>query len=153
MNTVAYFKLPARYRFAVAQPFELDTGITLDSDVGNAFVRLGAAGRLFIAAGYAWDGASGPIAQTTDIIRGSLVHDALYQLMREGLLGQQWRMHADALLREMCVTDGMPRWQAEMVHAAVSAFGERYSVPPPPPSVLIAPVPIVPITTADWIAP
>jgi hypothetical protein len=43
-------------------------------------------GLLVILSGYAWDGASGPTIDTDSTMRGSLVHDALYQLMRQGLV-------------------------------------------------------------------
>jgi hypothetical protein len=152
---VRYQPFPRRYRFITAERFLIATGILRpnEGEIGNAFVRLTPGGILIIAASYAWDGASGPIAQTPDVIRGSLVHDALYQLMREGLLEGGWRRMADMLLREMCVTDGMPRWQAEMVHAAVSSFGSLYAAPEEPKPVLVAPVPVTYPSTADWIAP
>lgn len=152
---VRYVPFPRRYRFQTAEPFAIETSIVRPGEpgIGNAFVQLTSGGLLAIAAGYAWDGASGPIAQTPDVIRGSLVHDALYQLMREGLLPVMWRPVADELLREMCVTDGMPRWQADMVHAAVAKFGGRFADPEQPQPVLTAPVPLVLPSLADWIAP
>ena len=36
--------------------------------------------------GYAWDGASGPVIDTDGNLRGSLEHDATYQLLRLGEL-------------------------------------------------------------------
>ncbi|MGH7536144.1 MAG: DUF1353 domain-containing protein, partial [Gemmatimonadales bacterium] len=45
------------------------------------FVRsLQGRGYLTVKEGYAWDGPSGPTVDTKDFMRGSLVHDALYQL-------------------------------------------------------------------------
>ena len=48
----------------------------------TAFIQLTAKGKLTIKRGYAWDGPSGPTIDTKTFMRGSLVHDALYQLMR-----------------------------------------------------------------------
>lgn len=149
---------PRIYLFEVAQPFEFDTGICRPGEpqLGNAFVTLDPEGVLRIAAGYAWDGASGPIAQTPDVIRGSLVHDGLYQLMRECGLPAVWRATADDLLRAICISDGMPRWQAALVHAAVDTFGARHARPPKPRQVRqvrIAPVPVTLPSTSDWSAP
>ena len=59
-------------------------------------------GVLYIGDGYAWDGPSGPALDTRDAMRGSLVHDALYQLIREGLLPSSAREDADKLLRSIC---------------------------------------------------
>ena len=79
MNVVRY---RAGFRFQLAEAFICHTPIT-EACPGNHFVGLALDGTLTIAAGYAWDGASGPIAQGPEVIRASLVHDALYQLMRE----------------------------------------------------------------------
>ena len=46
-------------------------------------MSLNESGCLQIAAGYAWDGASGPTIDTRNSMIASLVHDALYQLIRE----------------------------------------------------------------------
>jgi len=57
---------------------------------------------LVILAGYAWDGATGAF----DFMRPSLVHDALYQLMRMGFLVEEThRIVADQILRETFLED------------------------------------------------
>lgn len=152
---VHYSECPQAYRFVTREQFGLDTGIVRpgEMEVGTDYIRLQPGGLLIIAAGFLWDGASGPIKQTPDVIRGSLVHDALYALMRRRLLPQSWRARADDLLREMCIVDGMPRWQADMVHAAVSARGSVYAAPEEPKPVLVAPVPVVYPSAAEQIAP
>lgn len=152
---VHYRRRPRNYLLELARPFRIRTGIVRPGAplIGNAFVNLDQAGVLSIAAEYAWDGASGPIAQTPDVIRPSVVHDALYQLMREFGLEPKWRVVADQLLRQMCVADGMPRWQANVVHAAVATFGARYIDPLTPQPVLIAPVPVTYPSSSDWSAP
>lgn len=43
-------------------------------------------GNLTINAGYAWDGATGPVIDTKNTLIASLVHDALYQAMRLNLI-------------------------------------------------------------------
>lgn len=50
---------------------------------------------LHIYKGYSWDGASGPTWDTNDTITPSLVHDVLYQAIREGLLSPTRRFDAD----------------------------------------------------------
>ena len=84
---------------------------------------------LTIKKNYAWDGASGPVLDTQRIMRGSLVHDALYQLMREEHLPQKARENADWLLREICIEDGMPKFNADLVYLAVDLFGKNYTKP------------------------
>lgn len=82
-------------------------------------------GWLWVRAGYAWDGPSGPTIDTANFMRGSLVHDALYQLIRQGKLGAEHRKYADQLLRKMCREDGMSWLRAWWVYRAVRAFGGK----------------------------
>ena len=80
--------------------------------------------------GYAWDGPSGPTIDTKNFMRGSLVHDGLYQLMREGLLAhEEYRKSADDLLRDICVEDGMSKFRAWYVHRAVRISGGKSTKP------------------------
>ena len=44
---------------------------------------------------YPWDGASGPTIDTKDSIVPSTIHDFLYELLRQQMLGQEWREKAD----------------------------------------------------------
>ena len=87
---------------------------------------------LIIEKGYAWDGASGPTPGVNPhkIMRGSLVHDALYQLMRHGTLNHEKdRSTADQILYDFCIQDGMLKVTAECVHNAVQLFGAWYADP------------------------
>ena len=70
--------------------------------------------------GYVWDGPSDSTIDTKDFMRGSLVHDALCQLMRGGQLdGKTWREKADDVLESMCVEDAMFKLRAWYVHRGV----------------------------------
>ena len=69
-------------------------------------------GLIVISEDYQWDGASGPTIDTDDTMDGSLVHDVLYQLMREERLSRKYRKEADKCIRKMCMADGMPWWRA-----------------------------------------
>ena len=86
--------------------------------------------QLTLRVGYAWDGPSGPTIDTKDFMRGSLVHDALYQLMREGYMtGRSARKVADKILKRMCLEDGMFFLRAELVYIAVRLFA-RFAADP-----------------------
>jgi hypothetical protein len=91
--------------------------------VGNDFVVIDANGWMHISSGYAWDGPSGPTIDTKNFMRGSLFHDALYQLMREGMLPQEARLAADRLLRVHCREDGMSAVRAWWVFWGVRIGG------------------------------
>ena len=74
------------YRYQLQEGYSLEISIRPAAAVANDYIALDPQGALRIAKGYAWDGPSGPTLDTRNFMRGSLVHDALYQLMREGLL-------------------------------------------------------------------
>jgi len=85
---------------------------------------------IVINAGYAWDGPSGPAFDTKSFMRASLVHDALYQLMREGVLPLEFRKTADQIMRDICREDGMwwPRrtwcyWAVRLFAGKAAAVG------------------------------
>jgi len=93
-------------------------------------IKLDTDGVLTLRSGYAWDGPSGPTVDTKNFMRGSLVHDALYQLMRiEELDKDVWREDADRELRRMCREDGMSWLRAWWVYRAVRAFGDPAASP------------------------
>lgn len=80
-------------------------------------------GNLIIAAGYAWDGPSGPAFDTKTFMRASLVHDALYQLMREHILLRALKDAVDDEMRRICIEDGMSAARAWWCHRGVKKFG------------------------------
>lgn len=88
---------------------------------------LDASGQAVVAhKGYAWDGPSGPVFHTISWVRGSLVHDIYYQMMRLGWLPRSFRSRADAIMYDLVREDGMPWWRAWYSWAAVRLFGWRY---------------------------
>lgn len=54
---------------------------------------------LTIRKGYCWDGASGPTIDTPATMLAGLVHDALYQAIREGFLSKSYKGSADKNLK------------------------------------------------------
>ena len=78
---------------------------------------------LTIKAGYAWDGASGPTVDTKATMYAALVHDALYQLIRLGILTSGSRKAADKLFRRLLKADGMPFFRRWYFYKAVRWFG------------------------------
>ena len=80
--------------------------------------------KLTVNARYAWDGPSGPTFDTKTFMRGSLFHDALCQLIGEGLLDKKYRKYADQLLRQICLEDGMSKFRAWYVYMAVRAYSK-----------------------------
>ena len=117
----------AGYKYWLSATYRVQTDILPDADVVTEYVLLGTTGMLSILEGFAWDGPSGPTFDTPDFMRASLVHDALYLLIRGGHLPATWRERADNLLRSICLEDGMQHVRAEAVYQGVRIFGDPYA--------------------------
>lgn len=126
VNQIHYRKLTG-YKYEVTRDYTEQInleGLKLDSVIVSKYelLSLHPDGTLLIRRGYAWDGPSGPTIDTRSFMRGSLVHDALYQLIREGKLSQSFRIVADRALRKDCIEDGMWPWRAWYVYKLVRIF-------------------------------
>lgn len=97
------YKYQTRCAFAILLP-EMVGAVA--ATVRTDWLELTPDGWLQIRAGYAWDGATGAWDSKSSM-RGSLGHDALYQLIRLGLLSHEWREAADRVLRRLCEEDKM----------------------------------------------
>lgn len=95
----------------------------------GAFFRIDYDGALLIRAGYAWDGPSGPTWDRVQLMRGSIVHDVLYQLMRMGVIPPTYRIHADRLYRDLIYMDGCWKITAE-AHYRGLRIGAGYAAKP-----------------------
>ena len=117
------------YKYQLLDGFAIKTDICCGVPIDSRYIILNPNGNLVVRSGYAWDGPSGPAVDTKSFMRASLVHDALYQLMRMGLLSVAWRKQADKLLYSICVTDGMWRWRAGLAYRAVRRFAKGAAMP------------------------
>ena len=114
------------YKYQLVEDYMVDTAVKAGRLVMTGYLKLASDGVLTISAGYSWDGPSGPTIDTKNFMRGSLVHDALYQLMRNELLDRKkWRGVVDGELRRMCREDGMGRFRAWYVYRAVRRGAAR----------------------------
>jgi hypothetical protein len=114
-----------RYMYMLTETYALQTGIHPEHRISTRGIQLGHDGVLTIQQGYLWDGPSGPAVDTNSLMRASLVHDALYELMQLRLLDGQWRKAADVLLRRLSIEDGCWRIRAWWVYWAVRLCGWR----------------------------
>ena len=115
-------KYKSGYKYQLAEQYEVQVNIFPPEDIWSFYIQLSTHGLLKITRGYAWDGPSGPTIDTKNFMRGSLVHDALYQLLREGLLDQKHRTQADLELVRICREDGMSKLRAWWVFRGVNCF-------------------------------
>lgn len=118
------------YKYQLAHGYSTRVSIRPQERIDHDFIALSTFGVLTIRRGYAWDGPSGPTFDTKNFIRGSLVHDALYQLIGEGLLPLSDRALADEELRRICSEDGMSTIRAWWVYQGVHWFGDTAASSP-----------------------
>ena len=97
--------------------------------VRNRFIQLEPNGHFTIQRGYAWDGPSGPMPDWDCVMRASLFHDALYQLIRERLLDVAYRKAADAVLVRIASEDGTRGWLCGIIWKSVRAWGLSSATP------------------------
>lgn len=120
-NIISY---EGKYKYQLRETYTVFISIKPSVPILTQYIDLYTDGRLVIKEGYAWDGPSGPTIDTQTFMRGSLVHDALYQLMRENYLSRiEYREEADKILRQLCLEDGMWCIRAWWVYWGVRFFG------------------------------
>lgn len=122
-------KYKSGYKYQLVEDYSISTAIHPARDINTKRIFLDTRGSLCIKAGYAWDGPSGPTIDTKNFMRGSLVHDALYQLMRYELLEGRWRDKADRELQKICIADGMSRIRAWWVYQGLRIGGKGAADP------------------------
>ena len=85
---------------------------------------------LTIKKDYAWDGPSGPVKDTKNNLRASLIHDALYQLMRNSELNTRThRKAADLIFKNECKKDGVSKYWASIYYRGLRKFGKPAASP------------------------
>ena len=127
MDNTVFYKKGYKYQLVENYKVHIDIDLPVSSLAESEFLRLEyvseGIGLLTTKSGYAWNGVSGPTRTDSTNIRASLIHDALYQLIREGLLGINYRKQADIIFRKCCKEDGMCSFRRNYYYAFVRAFG------------------------------
>lgn len=128
------------YKYQLKEAYSVVIDIKPPSIIDTEYIDLDTEGTLVIAKGYAWDGPSGPTVDTLTFMRGSLVHDALYQLMRENYLDHIiYREPADRVLQKICKEDGMWSVRAWWVYHGVRLFADPAADPSDKRPLIMAP--------------
>lgn len=122
---MSQIKYTSGYKYRLEQDHIEQLDIHPLHTIYTEFAALEPDGQLTVYRGYAWDGPSGPAIDTQDFMRGSLVHDVLYQLIREGWLKDSvyFRKLADQILYQITREDGMSWIRANWVWLGVRYGG------------------------------
>lgn len=127
------------YKYQVSRIYRIKLAIRPIAEVRLPLVEMDLDGELRILPGYAWNGASGPTWDTLNSMAGSLVHDVIYQLIRLGHIAPECKEYGDAVLRDICVEDGMMKLRANYWRWAVVTFGAGSCRPSAEPPEMAAP--------------
>jgi hypothetical protein len=125
-DPIAYKEIPT-FKYELVEPAQFLTGIKGSRAYKVPFAILHGNGVLCIQKGYRWDGMSGPGIDTRNSIRGSLLHDAGYQLLRETLLSPSQRRQFDRRFYEILREDQMLWPRAQLIYRTVQRFGDLYT--------------------------
>jgi len=140
MNENKHIKYQKGFKYQLIAAAQFQLKIQPQSDIETRFINLSSDGVLTIRSGYAWDGPSGPTIDTRNFMRGSLIHDALYQLMRLELLPLEFKEPSDKELIRYCKKDGMSSLRAWWVYKGLHRFGTSATLPENKKDTLIAPI-------------
>ena len=114
------------FKYQLVNDYRVRVDIFPDYDILTEFIELDRSGALTIRHGYAWDGPSGPTFDSSSFMRGSLVHDALAQLIRDAYLDiEKWFTPINQELRKICIEDGMWSIRAWWVFIGVEYLGGK----------------------------
>jgi len=128
--TRGYIRYRSDYKYQLASEYRIKIPILPAEDIATEFIDLDTGGELTVKNAYAWDGPSGPVIDTPENMRASLVHDALYQLMRnKELNARTHRKAADGLFRDLCKKDGVSSFRANIYYKALRKFGKPATSP------------------------
>ena len=121
------------YKYQLVEEYMVKTAIKMKDQDGGMFCYLrpvATGSMLVMKQGYSWDGTSGPTVDTENTMRAGLVHDSLYQLLREGVIGQEYVDYADELFHKILREDGVSRFRAWYYFKGVSNwFAHRFAKP------------------------
>ena len=107
------------YKHQLYESFSIQLPVNPTIVYDGEYLSLDINGVLTIKKGYCWDGASGPTFDTENCKKPSLVHDALYQLMRIEVIRRSYRKHADKLFYHMLRDNGMWYIRAKLWYRSV----------------------------------
>lgn len=129
----------AGYKYQLFEPEIFDLGFTLPAPIATPFILVTITGQMRLEMGYAWNGAN-VVPDFRWLMRGSAGHDAIFQLIRLGLLDfYPWFDRGNRLLQRWCREDGAWQWEADLVYRCVRCFGESSASPDEERPILTAP--------------
>ncbi len=122
-------KYRSGFKYQLAEREVFYTTVLPIEIIETHFLTLLPIGRLTVEPGYAWDGPSGPTWDTKSSMRGSLYHDAMYQMLRMGWLVPSQRHAIDDEFGRFLEEDGMWGWRRKLWVREVKKFASSAADP------------------------
>lgn len=114
-----------KYEYVVL-PFKVPLFRVADGIV-NTYTSVDEAVVLEIKKGWTWDGASFFLFRWFGTpkrwLTPSLYHDALYEAIRRGVIGREFRERIDRFFRDELITRGVGRWEAQLAYWCIRVGG------------------------------
>lgn len=114
-----------RRRHTLKEVYTINTGLETKGFQSEK-ITLHTNGLLTLAQGFEWNGATG-IVDAKCFMRGSAVHDALYELIKQGVLNKSHRKQCDKLMRRIFHEDGTPWILSQLAYFGVRLVGRYFS--------------------------
>lgn len=122
-------KYRSGYKYQLEEDYEVKLEFAPDATIRHSHLVFYPDGTLRIFRGFLWDGPSGPALDTKTFMVASLVHDALYLMMRFGVLDQSYRKLADRAMYRLARRSGMWPPRALWSLLAVRLFASSAAAP------------------------
>ena len=128
-NGIVYVTSSGKYKHKLFKSYRIQTTYRPKKRIETEFITLCKNGVLIIKIAYRWNGLTF-FPEIKSMIRASLIHDALYELMKERLLDYKTdRNTADNLFREESVKDRTWRIVTEPVYIVLRTMGAGFAKP------------------------
>lgn len=124
-----YFRFTGnkKYKYELRRHITFGLPIEFTTTFGNQYLFVLKGGSwVQVRESYAWDGASF-FPDFANCLIPSLIHDVLYQLLREGKAGNVTRSIADEIFYRACRRCGVSWITARIMWVGVRLFGRRFS--------------------------
>lgn len=116
-----------QYKYYLEETVSVQTSVRpAQSAIVPGYIFLGVDGKMIIYRRYAWDGITNGVNFKSNRVPG-LVHDATYQLIREGLIDLSLKAQSDKDLRDMMIAEGSWKFVANFFYFCVSKFGNAFA--------------------------
>jgi hypothetical protein len=116
---IKYHKLSKKYKYTLDKTCCIK--VDIPGHIKHRYFTLHK-GLLWIKKGYQWDGAT-MCPDFKTIIKPSLLHDCMYQMIKLGLIDKKQKFLSDVYFKNFCIKEGMFRPVALIVFCAVYVFG------------------------------